>query len=342
MVLLAGGGPTAPDPRVILAQTTPVIGQFDPAFTTVMDAVMVLARTVFVTTYPRCFAISSLAAGGLEAVLNSFVEPHDVVAIGGSESVQRQNRAVAERYGATVVTLDDLRPGVKLVAVPHIDPVTGRVTRVADMATAAHAVGAKLIVDATLSLGAIDVRVDDWRVDVCLAGVEYALGAPAGMTLVTYSPAMETLLETRETPPRTSYLDLLQLQAYWSSDRLNHHTAPTTLVYGLREALRCVLEYGVAEIIERHAISGAAIRDGLADLGLVVSGEGPYAIVELPAHVLARTQETGLRRRLRDEYGIAITAVDERTWRFGLLGYAARPDAVNQVVMAVARVLARA
>ncbi|GAC1322481.1 MAG: (S)-ureidoglycine--glyoxylate transaminase [Chloroflexota bacterium] len=342
MVLLAGGGPTAPDPRVILAQTTPVIGQFDPAFTTVMDDVMLLARTVFRTTYPRCFAISSLAAGGLEAVLSSFLEPDDVVAIGGSESVQRQYRAVAERYAATVMTLDDLRPGVKLVAIPHIDPVTGHVTRVADVATAAHALGAKLIVDATLSLGAVDVRVDDWRVDVCLAGVEYALGAPAGMTLVTYSPAMETLLAARKTPPRTSYLDLRQLQAYWSSDRLNHHTAPTTLVYGLREALRCVLEEGLPKVIERHAVCGAAVRDGLADQGLSVSGAGPYAIVELPAHVLAHSPEAQLRRRLRDQDGIAVTALNERSWRLGLLGYAARPDAVSRVLMAVARVLAPA
>jgi (S)-ureidoglycine-glyoxylate aminotransferase len=326
----------------MLAQTTPVIGQFDPAFTTVMDDVMVLARSIFATTNPRCFAISSLAAGGLEAVLSSFLEPNDVVAIGGSEPVQRHIRAIAERYDATAIALDNLRPGVKLIVVPHIDSVTGAVTRVADVATAAHSLGAKIVVDATLSLGAVDVRVDDWRLDVCLAGVEYALGAPAGMTLVTYSPVMDALLDSRKTPPRTSYLDLRQLQAYWSPDRLNHHTAPTTLVYGLREALRCVLDEGLAEAVGRHAISGAALRDGMADLGLAVSGHGPYAMVELPADLLARTPEPTLRARLRDAYGIAVTALDDRTWRVGLLGYAARPHAVNQVLLAISRVLAPA
>lgn len=326
----------------MLALTTPVIGQFDPSFTTVMDEVMVLARSVFATANPRCFAVSSLAAGGLQAVLSSFLEPNDVLAIGGSEPVQRHIRGIAQRYGATTIPLDTMRAGVKLVVVPHIDPTTGGVTGVADLATAAHAVGAKIVVDATLSLGAVDVRVDNWQLDVCLAGVEYAVGAPAGMTLVTYSPIMEALLEARETPPRTSYLDLRQLQAYWSPDRLNHHTAPTTLVYGLREALRCILDEGLPEVVARHATSGAALRDGLTNLGLAVSGDGPYAVIKLPADLLARTPESTLRARLRNDYGIALTALDERTWRIGLLGYAARPDAVNQVVLAISRVLAPA
>ena len=51
-----------------------------------------------------------------------------------------------------------------------------------------RASGARLIVDATFGLGARELRVDDWGIDVCVAGVDYAIGAPAGMSLVTYSP----------------------------------------------------------------------------------------------------------------------------------------------------------
>ena len=66
--LLAGGGPGSPDPRVLRALTTPVIGQFDPDFTAIMDDVMDLARQTFLTNNARCFPVSGLAPAGLEAV----------------------------------------------------------------------------------------------------------------------------------------------------------------------------------------------------------------------------------------------------------------------------------
>lgn len=342
MLLPAGGGPTTPDPRVQLAQTTPVIGQFDPAFTSVMDDVMALARSALKTTYPRCFAVSSLAAGGLEAVVCSFVQPGDRLAVVGTHAARARVEALAWGYGATAADTSAIDAGVSLVIVSHVDPATGLAEPIADIARQAHAVGARLIVDATLSLAALDLRVDEWEVDVCLAGVDHALGAPSGMTLVTYSPAMEALLDARATPPRTSYLDLRQLQAYWSPDRLNHHTAPTTLVYGLREALRCVLEEGMQSVVDRHARTGAALRAGLSKLGLHVTGEGPYAVTRLPSDVLERTTESALRARLRDEHGVAVTPVDDTTWLVGLLGHVARADAVNRVLASVAAVLERA
>ena len=64
--LLAGGGPSSPDPRVLRALSTPLIGQFDPEFTALMDDVMALARFVLRTSNIRCFPVSGLATAGLE------------------------------------------------------------------------------------------------------------------------------------------------------------------------------------------------------------------------------------------------------------------------------------
>src|SRR5260370_29900217 len=79
--LLAGGGPSSPDPRVLRALATPLIGQFDPDFTAIMDDVVQLARQTFLTTNERCFAVSGAASAGLEAVLNSVLEDGDQIAI---------------------------------------------------------------------------------------------------------------------------------------------------------------------------------------------------------------------------------------------------------------------
>src|SRR5207249_3297988 len=112
------------------------------------------------------------------------------------------------------LSLADAADNTKLVVVPLIDLEHCSVVPVRDLATAAHARGARLVVDATAGLGGIDLRVDDWRIDACTAAVDYCLGAPAGMSLVTYSDELEAQMCARSEPPPTSYLDLLQLQAY--------------------------------------------------------------------------------------------------------------------------------
>lgn len=341
--LLAGGGPATPDPRVLRALATPLIGQFDLAFTEIMDDVVQLARQTFLTSNPNCFAISALASGGVEAVVNSLLDDGDAVLITGCPSAQDGTRL--DGYATRIAQIVQCCGGVptgnpahathaRLNIVPLIDPDSGVRTDIERLASG----DVPVLVDATMALGACEVRVDDWHIDVCVAGVDHGIGAPAGMSLVTYTPAIQQRMEARKTPPRTSYLDLLQLQAYWSSERLNHHTAPTSLVYGLREALRLVHLEGLEARWQRHADTSLSLRDGLAALSAVerVTGDLPYSIVHLHDSV----DESHARKRLIDEYGVHVTHVGPRTWRVGLLAFDARPETVNLVVAAFQKVLA--
>src|SRR5712671_2458362 len=112
--LLAGGGPSSPDPRVLRSLSTPLIGQFDPDFTIIMDEVMAMARPVFLTSNARCFPVSGLAAAGLEALLNTLVEDGDQVAISGGGRFVTETADMARRLGAQVQPSDDLGPGTNL------------------------------------------------------------------------------------------------------------------------------------------------------------------------------------------------------------------------------------
>ena len=335
--LLAGGGPSSPDPRVLRALGLPVIGQFDPAFTAIMDDVMDLARRTFLTRNQRCFAVSGTASAGLEAVLNSLIESGDRVAVGGGPRFAAEAAEVATRYGAHVALMGDLAPHTKFVVAPLVDPVLGTVFAVKELASTCHTHGTRLVVEATLGLAGCELRVDDWGIDACVAGADHAVGGPSGMALVTYSPEIEALMHSRQAPPLTNYLDLLQLQAYWSPERLNHHTAPTSLVYGLREALRLVLEEGLDERWRRHRGAGHVLREGLKALGLDVGGEAAFAIVRPPQDV----NEAELRHRLLESFGVHVRLIGCHTWRLGLVGADARPDAVYRVLAAVEKVLAQ-
>jgi aspartate aminotransferase-like enzyme len=334
--LLAGGGPASPDPRVLLALTTPLIGQFDPAFTAIMDDVVQLARLTFLTNNSRCFAVSGLASAGLESVLNSVLDEGDCIAIGGGPEFVAKTADIANRYGVETVSVGDSDSRTRLVVVPFVEPTSAKLTPIRDMAAACHERGLKLVVDATIGLGVCELRVDEWAIDACVAGADFGVGAPPGMTLLTYSSDMEAMMSSRRAPPRTSYLDLLQLQAYWSPERLNHHTAPTSLVYALREALRLIEDEGLDERWRRHHDIGQRLRDGLALLDLEATGDVPFSIVHLPSDV----NEPEARQRLIEQFGVYLTKVGPRAWRLGLLGADARLDAVNRVLNAIEKVVA--
>jgi alanine-glyoxylate transaminase/serine-glyoxylate transaminase/serine-pyruvate transaminase len=330
--LLAGGGPSSPDPRVRRALTTPLIGQFDPAFTAIMDDVVTLARQTFLTASPHCFVISALASGGLEAVLNSLLEDSSAAVVAGDPQFVSGTAEIVRRVGGQPVSIDRLaRIDVRLVVIPFgVDALSLR-----ELVQECHRHGKALVVDATFGLAARELRVDDWGIDVCVAGVDYAIGAPSGLSLVTYSDVVHHQLQGRQTPPTTSYLDLIQLHAYWSAERLNHHTAPTSLVYALREALRLVQVEGLEERWRRHAEVGGLLRDGLLSMGLKCQGAPPYSIVHLPPSV----DESRAWRQLLDRFGVHVTRVAPRTWRLGLLGADARPDAAERVLAALEKVL---
>jgi (S)-ureidoglycine-glyoxylate aminotransferase len=331
--LQAAGGMSAPDPRVLRALGSPLVGQFDPSFTVVMDEVIQLAREVFDTRGP-CVPVSGLAEAGLEAVLTSLFEPDLLVGVVGDSAFQARVAQLAARRGALARGLDLATPppGIALVVASLLDLDRGAQVPLAELAAWSHARGADIVVDASDGLGAVECSVDAWSLDAVVAGVEGGLGGAAGLSLVALSPALDARLQVRRTEPPTSFLDLRQLQAYWSPARLNHHTAPTALVYGLREALRLVVAEGLPARVARHAAVADLLRTTLAARGHRVRGVGPVLLV-------GAADAAAVRRRLRHELGIEVGLADPHTLRIGLLGADAEPPAAHRLLAALAVVL---
>ena len=95
------------------------------------------------------------------------------------------------------------------------------------------------------------------------------------------------------------------------------------------------MQEGLFESWARHQRVGAALRAGLAALGLDVGGEPPYATVTLPAG----TDEASARRKLLEQFGVHVRRIAPQTWGIGLLGADARLDAALRVLSAVEAVL---
>jgi (S)-ureidoglycine-glyoxylate aminotransferase len=359
--ILLGPGPTMADPRVLRAMATPLLGQFDPEFTAIMNEVMALARGVFQTDNARTYPVSGTGRAGMEAALVSLIEPGDRVVVGECGRFGLLLIEIAERCGAEVVPVRGewgrvLDPALiaaalaakrtKLVAIVHGETSTGVLQPLEDIATLAHEHGALLMADAVVTLGGCEVAVDRWGIDVATAGSQKCLSCPSGLAPVTYNARAEAVLRARAGKPRSNYLDLTQLAEYWSPARLNHHTAPTAMVYGLREALRAIHEEGMETRFARHRLHGDALRAGVAALGLTLFGKEAAAQrlpFITPILVPEGVDELRVRRRLVEDFGIEIGAafgpLQGKIWRIGTMGYAAQRQNVLLCLAALEQVL---
>jgi (S)-ureidoglycine-glyoxylate aminotransferase len=361
--ILLGPGPSMADPRVLRAMSTPLLGQFDPEFTAIMNEVMELIRFAFETQNQRAFPVPGTGRAGLEAAIVSLVEPGDRVVVGECGRFGLLLIEIAERCGADVVAVrgewgrvlepDALAAALdgrrtRLVAVIHGETSTGVLQPLEDIARLTHAHDALLMVDAVVTLGGCEVALDRWDVDVAVAGTQKCLSCPSGLAPVTYTARAAAALGRRREKVRSNYLDLAQLADYWSPARFNHHTAPTTMVYGLREALRAFHEEGRAPRFARHRLHGDAMRAGIEALGLSLFGKEPpeHRLPFLvPVVVPDGLDELHVRQRLLDEFGVEIGAafgpLQGKIWRIGTMGYSASRQNVLTALAALEHVLRR-
>lgn len=359
--LLMGPGPSNAHPRVLQAMAAPLLGHLDPDFLQVMDDVQEMLRRVFQTGNGLCIPISGTGTAGMEAALVNVLEPGDTLVIGVNGFFGERLALIAARCGAQVARVEfewgrpvepeplkqELRKhrNVKAVAVVHAETSTGVLTPLPELASVAHEHDALLIVDAVTSLGGVDLRIDEWDIDVCYSGTQKGLACPPGLAPITLSERGERVLKSRKHPVQSFYLDLTQLTKYWSQQGY-HHTAPISMLYALREGLRLVLEEGLENRFRRHIHNAAALRAGLGGLGLTLFAQEQYRLPTLTTVCVPDgINDADVRRQLLQEFAIEIGGglgpQAGRIWRIGLMGENARPDRVLYFLSALEQVLAR-
>ena len=226
-----GSGPTNPDPRVLRAMATGLVGQFDPTFTALMSETQDLLRQVLATRNRATFPVPGTSRAGMEAAVVSVIEPGERVVVVENGRFGLLFEEIARRAGADVavvrapwsVPVDPDDVGRSLDAAPtaavlivHAETSTGVMNPVRDIATVAHRRGTLVIVDAVCSFAGAALDTDAWGLDVVTAGTQKCLGCPSGLAPVTYSDAVSGRMISRRSPIGSNYLDLTQLDRYWS------------------------------------------------------------------------------------------------------------------------------
>ena len=261
--ILMGAGPSNVHPRVLRAIGTPIVGHLDPSFLKVMDDVMEMLRIMFGTSNRMTLPISATGTAAMEAAICNVVEPGDTVIIATNGFFGARLADIASRCGAQVHTIDfpwgkpvdpsdvetEMRKhtAVKALGVIHGETSTGVLSPLTDLANLAHRHDSILIADAVTSLGGQEFKMDQWDIDVAYSASQKCLASPPGLAPISVGPRAEKLIKERKTPVQSFYLNLGNLETYWSENqtRVYHHTAPISMIYALRESLRMAMEEGI-------------------------------------------------------------------------------------------------
>ncbi len=354
--LLLGPGPSEVHSRVLRAMAAPLLGHLDPAFVAMMEDVKALLRLVFATQNPLTFPISGTGSAGMEACVVNLVEPGDEVVVGVNGVFGTRLAEIVERAGAVplrveapwghVVRAEQVEAALKnsrrpkLVALVHAETSTGAWQPLPDAARLAHEHGALFLTDCVTSLGGAPVEIDGWEIDAAYSGTQKCLSCPPGLAPVTFGPRAVEVLRGRKTKVRSWYFDVTLLEKYWGEERVYHHTAPITMNYALREALRIVAEEGLPARFARHRRNHEALVAGLGALGLGLASEAGHRLPMLNAVTVPDgVDEARVRGRLLTEHGIEIGGglgpMKGRVWRIGLMGESSRPASVLAVLAAL-------
>ncbi|HLE35753.1 MAG TPA: aminotransferase class V-fold PLP-dependent enzyme, partial [Candidatus Acidoferrales bacterium] len=177
------------------------------------------------------------------------------------------------------------------------------------------------------------------------SGSQKAISAPPGMSPITVNARVEEIFRSRKTKVQSWYFDLTTAMNYWGKDRLYHHTPPITLIYGMREALRLVLEEGLEVRWERHRQNQQALVAGLEAMGLelFVTNPADRLVTVTGVRVPEGVDDVKVRHQLLDEFNIEIAGgfgpLKGKLWRVGLMGYSSQRTNVLLFLGALEKVL---
>ena len=269
-------GPSNTPDRVLRALAAPTIDHRSAEFAALGREVLDGLKTVFQTSSPVLIYPAS-GSGAWEASLVNTLSPGDAVLAFDIGEFSKNWAEVARRLGLSVevvpgtwrrgVDPDDLHERlsrdrdrhIRAVLVVHNETSTGVTSRLPEIRRAIDAAShpALLLVDAVSSLGSIELRHDEWGLDVTLAGSQKGLMLPPGLSFNAVSEKARAASRDARLP-----------RAYWAWEPMLAANAngffPTTpatnLLFGLREALRMLSEEGLANVFTRHRRLAMACR----------------------------------------------------------------------------------
>ncbi|MBG9984716.1 alanine--glyoxylate aminotransferase family protein [Aerococcaceae bacterium DSM 111022] len=363
-------GPVEVHPKVLQAMSNRMLGQFDPAFLSIMEDNQELMRPLFGTEKGNTLAVNGTSRSGIEAALIGLIEPGDKILIPAYGRFAYLLSEIAERAKGDVILMEkewdspfdqediiqkikEVEP--KIVAMIHGETANGQMAPIDKVGHFCQENNIFFMVDCVATYGGVEFKMDEWGVNVAVAGTQKCVSVPTGLSLIAYDDKAKDFFMSRfqkEEGIRTendeindrhiqsNYLDISQIIRYWSNDKINHHTEVNALNYGLHTGLRMILEEGKEEVYARHQLNNDAIVAGIQAMGLNIFGNIDTKMnTVIPIIIPEGVNPNIVPEFLLNQFGVEIAGsfgpLIGKIWRIGNMGYSSRRENVLHVLAAL-------
>jgi aspartate aminotransferase-like enzyme len=306
-------------PQVLAALAEPVLHHRAPDFKEVYARVLGRLQDVH-RTRADVLLFTCSGTGAFESAIVNLCSPGDRVLAVSAGYFGERWAAMARTFGCEVEELryawgetpsaDDLArklaelEPVSLVFLVQSETSTGVVADIQALAAAAKEAGALVVVDAVSSLGALPLEMDDWGLDVVIAGSQKALMTPPGLATAAVSESTWERVAQATTP--RFYFDWERTRK--AQEKLDSAFTPAvSLVVALDVALGLLLEGGLDAAFDRHVRLGRACRAGIKAMGLELFSPDEDRSAVVTAARMPEGMDSGeLTLALRERHGVTI------------------------------------
>jgi aspartate aminotransferase-like enzyme len=340
---LLAPGPTPIPPEVLLAMARPIIHHRAPVFEELLREVREGLKYFF-QTKNEVLIFASSGTGAMEgAVTNTLCAGDKALVVEGGKFGERwanickayavKTQLLSVEWGQAIdpkAIQKALRedPAIKAVFTQATETSTGVLHPIKEIAAiVAPYPGTILVVDAISHLGAAKLPMDEWKLDMVVAGSQKALMLSPGLSFAALSEKAWTLVE-KSTLPKF-YFDFRKELKNLTQNQ-SAYTPAISLVVGLAESLRMIRKEGLENIFARHARSARATREAMKALGLQLYA--PQAFSDAVTAVVSPPGIDGQKivKILREKHNLTIAGGQDRAkgkiFRLAHMGYIDQSD----------------
>ncbi len=343
-------GPTPVPEKVLLAMAQSPIGHRSGDFSKIIAEINDSLKWLH-QTKNEVLSLTVSGTGAMEAGIINFLSTGDRVLVGVNGKFGDRWAQISETFGleTTRITAEwgqpldpeefrthleaDSNKEIKAVIITHSETSTGVLNDLETINKYVKAHGeALIIVDAVTSLGAYNVPIDDWGLDVVASGSQKGYMIPPGLGFICVSDKAWKAYETCKFP--RFYMDLGKYKKA-NLKASSPFTPPVNLMYGLRVALQMMQREGLEGIVSRHQRLTNATRAAIKALGLKLFAADDCASTAVTAVDPSPIGAEDIRKIMRSKYDIALAGGQDhlkgKIFRIGHLGFVSDRDMLTGI-----------
>ncbi|MBT8359961.1 MAG: aminotransferase class V-fold PLP-dependent enzyme [Deltaproteobacteria bacterium] len=335
-------GPSNVPGRILQAIGQPTIDHRGPEFQKLSEEVLVGLRRIFKTSGP-VLVFPTSGTGAWEASLLNTLSPGEKVLMFETGHFATLWYNMAKKFGLEIDFVptnwrhgadpqivedklkEDVEKRIKAVCIVHNETSTGVTSRIAEIRNAIDQAdhSALFMVDTISSLGSMDYRHDEWKVDVTVGCSQKGLMLPPGLGMNAVSDKALDASKTNNFKRHFwDWSDMLKANEQY----LYPSTPCTNLLYGLKESIKMLEEEGLENVFARHDRFGEATRRAVRAWNLEILCENPqeYSSVLTAVMMPEGKGADQLRKVILENFnmslGNGLGKVADRVFRIGHLG----------------------